>query len=1054
MKLKIIIFFLFIQQLNGQTYEKDWEKFVKKLDSGQDLTIKETESFIIKHQKKLADFPDNSTQVYSLLAKAYSREQNFDKALEYYLTSFNYAQKSQDSTLKFIVAYSMGVLNYNNQNLLEAEKYYYYCMAGMAAIYGQSSREYTGIFNEYTNLLVDLGKYTEAKPYIEGLLYYYKTLDGENNKTYLRLLTSKAIIAQNLGDYKTATDIFSAMVIKESIIKLGDTLGQVIQTSNLSDIYREMGDYKSAIHYAQLAKDLYDKYNFTKTRNKPHELDVLATIENNLGLTYKAMSQLQKAEEAYENALSIYQSFGLTNTEAYCSTLSNKANLYSELGRYGEASELLWLAIETRKKYFGANNENYANAISNLAIVFMYSDHYEQALEKNLEALEIYKNTVGINHQSYANCLNSLSLNYIKLKDYKKAEQYKLSALQIIENSVGKNHYRYAAFLIATFDLYTETGEKEKAIKNLKEARLLIEKNFSKKHELYARAGFALADIYTLAKRYNEAGPLFIDCLDFYADQIDNYFDAMSEENQAEFLSNLVPFFQSYNIFLINYKTDFPNEKIDLYVERAVRYQLQLKSLLANRSAQIRSQILNSKDQELISIYSEWLDVQNEIINTFKSTEPIKDNNALYKRSSDLEVSLKSKLGKFENSNKLTLSAVQQKLAPNEAAIEIFKVYARVDDTLESIKYGALIIRKNSPTPAFVIFKNGEELDKKYFDNYSTHIDQQLTDSTSYSTYFKPFEPYLKGINKIYLSSDGIFHKISFAGLFDIKTKKYLADEYDIYQTSNLGAIAQAIDPESEVNLSASLFGYPDYDYDFKKNKTKSSTNTNQMVATRFGLTELSKLPGTKKEVESIDRELKIKNWACSVFMDEFASEENLRKVNNPRILHIATHGYYIKDLENEDKLFLGFENSAIKKNSMLRSGLILAGAGPATQDSTNRNSENDGILTAEEASLLNLNKTDLVVLSACQTGLGDEMGTEGVAGLQRSFTIAGAKNILMSLWPVDDDATSLLMMEFYKNYAITRNADTSFKTAQAEVRKKYPHPYYWAAFVLLKTFN
>ena len=188
--------------------------------------------------------------------------------------------------------------------------------------------------------------------------------------------------------------------------------------------------------------------------------------------------------------------------------------------------------------------------------------------------------------------------------------------------------------------------------------------------------------------------------------------------------------------------------------------------------------------------------------------------------------------------------------------------------------------------------------------------------------------------------------------------------------------------------------------------------------------------------------------------MEQFASEENLRKVNNPRVLHIATHGFYLKDVESEDKLFLGFERNAIKENSMLRSGIILAGAGPATEDSTNLDSENDGIMTAEEASFLNLSNTDLVVLSACQTGLGDEMGTEGVAGLQRSFTIAGAKNMIMSLWPVDDAATGFLMTEFYKNYALKQDTESAFKVAQAEVRKKYPQPFYWAAFVLLKTFN
>jgi CHAT domain-containing protein len=206
--------------------------------------------------------------------------------------------------------------------------------------------------------------------------------------------------------------------------------------------------------------------------------------------------------------------------------------------------------------------------------------------------------------------------------------------------------------------------------------------------------------------------------------------------------------------------------------------------------------------------------------------------------------------------------------------------------------------------------------------------------------------------------------------------------------------------------------------------------------------------------VEEIAKELKAQKWNVTAFTDELASEENLRKVKSPHILHIATHGFYLKDVESDDKLFLGFETSTIKNNSLLRSGIILAGAGPATEDSTNRDSENDGVLTAYEAGLLDLSQTELVVLSACQTGLGDDMGTEGVAGLQRSFAIAGAKNIIMSLWPVDDFATQYLMTEFYKNYASSQNVELSFKTAQFAVKQKYPQPLYWAAFVLLKTFN
>jgi len=136
-----------------------------------------------------------------------------------------------------------------------------------------------------------------------------------------------------------------------------------------------------------------------------------------------------------------------------------------------------------------------------------------------------------------------------------------------------------------------------------------------------------------------------------------------------------------------------------------------------------------------------------------------------------------------------------------------------------------------------------------------------------------------------------------------------------------------------------------------------------------------------------------------------------------------------------------------------LQSGIMLAGASLVAKDTTNSMKGQDGIFTAYEASLLDLSNTDLVVLSACETGLGRDINNQGVFGLQRAFYIAGAKNLIMSLWSVDDDATQLLMTEFYKEWSLNPNhsfISKAFNKAQQEVRKKYPHPYYWGAFVLL----
>lgn len=1048
-KLKIISLIFFIVSLaSAQNYEKDWSLINKKLEKGDSVPVQTLLKFAEKHAVRLNQYPDNSTQLYSLLGNNYSQLNNYVKAEENYQISYRYAQTAQDTSLKHVAALSLAILNQNYHHYMEAEKYYLKCMAGMAAIYGQSSREYTELFYYYTGLLIGLGKYTDANPYVDALLYYYKTLDGENNLRYITLQYYKAIVYQNLGDYPAAIKIFDEEVREKRSLKLGDTATYVTGISNLGDVYREAGDYNKAVFSLEMAERLFTEYQLK-------DESLLSTIENNLGLCYKGLSNPRKAEMAYNHAIRIHQSRGETTTEAYCTVLSNKANLYTELGRFGEASELLWTAIEIRKAYYGETSENYANALANLAIVFFNSELYQKSLEKNLEAYEIYKVTVGKNHQSYANILNSLALCYEELKNYKKAEEYKLKALDITERTVGKDHYRYSSFLISSASIYKHMNQLPKAEKNLKEALILIDRNFGKKHDLYANAQWVLAEIYWLQQNFEAAAPLYIECTDHYSKQMDDYFDAMSEVNQMSFTSQIFPVFESYKGFVMNYRIKHPEKNISEHLKLVFKYQLQLKSLLANRSALVQRELNASNDEGLKTSYAEWISLKNQLINRFKATETSDDNNELFGKISVAESNLKAKLKNFSSKKELTYETIRQNLSDQEAAIEIFKVYEQVNDSVTAIRYGALVAGKKTETPRFVIFKNGNAMDSANFDHYSACIDNQKKDSQSFKNYFNPLLSSLTGIKRVYISSDGVFHKLSFLSLYNPVSKKYLVEDYEIFQTSNLGLIVNSQKQDRTANTSAALFGYPDYEYDFKKNKTPvKEPELNQLVATRFGLTALSQLPGTKVEVEEISKTLKTNGWKAEVFMEKMASEENVRKINAPGVLHIATHGFYLKDIESEDKLFLGFDKITFKQNAMLRSGLILAGAGPSTMDSTNVDSENDGILTAGEASLLNLNGTDLVVLSACQTGLGDEVGTEGVAGLQRSFAVAGAKNILMSLWPVDDFATQYLMTEFYKNYSVSKDVESSFKKAQAQVKLKYPQPFYWAAFVLLKTFN
>jgi CHAT domain-containing protein len=180
-------------------------------------------------------------------------------------------------------------------------------------------------------------------------------------------------------------------------------------------------------------------------------------------------------------------------------------------------------------------------------------------------------------------------------------------------------------------------------------------------------------------------------------------------------------------------------------------------------------------------------------------------------------------------------------------------------------------------------------------------------------------------------------------------------------------------------------------------------------------------------------------------FLAKMQTKKNIKELYKPRVLHIATHGFFqIANLDVENK------EDLLKYNPLWRSGVVLSVATNSKETDNKQENINEGILTAYEAMNLNLDSKQLVVLFACETGLGEIKNGEGVYSLQRAFKVAGAKNIIMSLWKVDDVATQELMTLFYDNWLKMNNSRKAFTATQQELRKKYPQPYYWGAFVLV----
>jgi CHAT domain-containing protein len=205
-------------------------------------------------------------------------------------------------------------------------------------------------------------------------------------------------------------------------------------------------------------------------------------------------------------------------------------------------------------------------------------------------------------------------------------------------------------------------------------------------------------------------------------------------------------------------------------------------------------------------------------------------------------------------------------------------------------------------------------------------------------------------------------------------------------------------------------------------------------------------------EVEQIANSFIQNGWQVREYLGDKASETNIKLEESPRVLHIATHGYFFEDIpvdKSANDRFLGMDRQRVVQDPMLRSGLLLTGANKTLQG--DKVDGENGLLSASEASLLNLRGTELVVLSACETGRGEVKNSEGVYGLRKAFSDAGAANTIMSLWKVDDKVTQEFMTRFYEIWLEEQTTiREAFNRTQLEFKAKYPQPYYWGAFVLV----
>ncbi len=742
------------------------------------------------------------------------------------------------------------------------------------------------------------------------------------------------------------------------------------------------------------------------------------------------------ARRAHEIALNIY---GESSTKT-AATQQLLGDINYTLGDYEKAEDNLTKAIATLEKQFGRQHIETAKTVSQLALIKFHKGDNRKEVEKlMLEARDIMADKLGKDNPQYAEILKNVAVLYISEGRYDIAFNSLTVAESIWRAKTGtKNNINAASIYTLTGDVYYQLKNYSKAEEFYNKSKKLYEDFFSNTHPEYVKVLSKLSKVYYMVKNYKQSKRLIDQALANYEEYIKKFFPALSEREKAKYWNTIKGDFEFYNTLAFSNLDDFKD-----LTGRIYNAQLMTKALLLSNSIKMRERILNSTDEPLKEQYNEWIQ-KKELLTIALSMSPAQlteneiDPVALTQSVELLERELSQKSELFSQNfedKRIVFEDVKNSLGANEVAVELVR-YRHFNHTFtDSVIYAALYLTPKLNKPKAIVMEDGRNMETRYFRYYRNSIIGRVPDQYSYNVYWKPIVDEIGQTATIYLSADGVYNQINLEAI-PSPEGRYVIDNSNIVLVSNTKDIylRKVKSRSSATENTASVFGNPTFYLTASANSRK----------------EIQALPGTEKEVQQLQNILAEKGWNTNEYVEALAAEENIKELNNPRVLHIATHGLYKPAEEVTLSKQIEGAEALLAQNPLMRSGLLLKGAGDIlAKTDFNYNMEN-GILTAQEAMSLNLDKTDFVVLSACETGLGDLEWGEGVYGLQRAFLTAGAKVLIMSMFKVDDVATQKLMSKFYLKWSNTNNLRESFIDAKKELRVDYPDPIFWGAFMMI----
>lgn len=960
-----------------------------------------------------------------------------------------------------------------SNKLIDAEPYYVKARELRGKILGKEHKDYAAVTNNLAILKRILYKYDEAIALFKEVADIREKLLGKDHIDYASTLLNLGTAYYFALKYDEAEAAFlEVKKIREN--KLGKEHSEYARIlNNLANLYIDMGRYKAAESLYLETKAIQEK--LTGKENA----DYCWTL-NNMGLLYRQMGNFEEAERLFTETNAIRLKLLGRDHADYPSGLMNLGNLYTVLGNYEKARPLYEEAAELSSNLFGKNDPRYGQLINNIAVMYTDMDFNPAAEPLYLEAKKIFEEKSGKESPDYTSTINNLAIFYIHQQKYLNAKGLLDEARTIREKTTGVNHPDYANALEDLSLLNTKMKNLPEALRLRNQAVGFFEKSLGKNHNRYAQNLLSLAQIEGMAGKLKDADTHFAEAAGIQRINVMKSTRFMSERE----LSSYTELFKQ-NIDIINSYT-FRRASSTVMGQVSYDNALLYKGFLLNSSFKIKN--LGRKDKaiaeqfDLLASYNKRLNQANDKPRNERDTLIIKD---LEQKSAKLEKDLVLKVAGLGDAIKeVKWDQVKSILKPGEAAIEFIHFKLNFPEKSDSILYAALLVKPESGNPEFIPLFEEKALDSllsKKGERNELYVEQlysldgrgavaiEKPQKTLYDIIWKPLESKLINTKTIYQSSTGLLHRINL-GAIPINEDETLTDKYNFIKLGSTRQLVTGLQ-DDKMGGSPALFGGITYEPDsttapiFNQGSDVLAMRRNEAQipaaerAERGG--SWTFLKWTAKEINAISNIMKSASMAPDMLTGNNAIEESVKKLGSngpsPNIIHIATHGFFFPDpkehIPTNGTIETIESKFKISEQPMIRSGIVMAGGNYAWKTGKPYHEGlDDGILTAREISQMNLAQTELVVLSACETGLGDIKGNEGVYGLQRAFKIAGAKYLLMSLWQVPDRETMEFMTTFYSHWLSEKmSIPEAYHQTQKEMKDRFLNPFSWAGFVLIQ---